>query len=308
VDPSVPTPALIPMGLTARTQLVAAALPADIVMILLSSFVIGLVFGSFLNVVVYRLKSGEPIGLSRSFCPYCKTTLKWHDLVPLLSFICLRGRCRYCHKKISWQYPIVEILSGLIWVIVAYKINFQFFPTFQSGSSISQPNLGNLGEIGTIFIFLYYIFILSSLLVIAVYDFKWRIIPDKIIYPAIVVVLIFNLFEISKYQNIMIFLWPFLVALIAFLFFFMFFYFSKGRAMGLGDAKLSFLIGLFLSPLLAIAAFMLAFVIGAIFGIILIGLGKKSLKSQIAFGPFLVLGAAIAFFFSDFIIKLLNLN
>jgi len=271
-------------------------------------FIFGLVFGSFLNVIVYRLKSGGSNGLSRSFCPNCRTILRWYDLIPILSFICLRGRCRYCHKKISWQYPIVEILSGLIWVIVAYKINFQFFPTFQSGSSISQPNLGNLGEIGTIFIFLYYIFILSSLLVIAVYDFKWRIIPDKIIYPAIVVVLIFNLFEISKYQNIMIFLWPFLVALIAFLFFFMFFYFSKGRAMGLGDAKLSFLIGLFLSPLLAIAAFMLAFVIGAIFGIILIGLGKKSLKSQIAFGPFLVLGAAIAFFFSDFIIKLLNLN
>ena len=267
-------------------------------------FIFGLVFGSFLNVVVYRLKSGEPIGLSRSFCPYCKTTLKWYDLVPLLSFIYLRGRCRYCRKKISWQYPIVEILSGLIWVIVAYKSNFQFsIFNFQSISNFQFLN------------FIYYIFILSALLVIAVYDFKWRIIPDKIIYPAIVVVLIFNLFEISKYQNIMIFLWPFLVALIAFLFFFMFFYFSKGRAMGLGDAKLSFLIGLFLSPLLAIAAFMLAFVIGAIFGIILIGLGKIfshykkwGMKSQIAFGPFLVLGAFLAFFFSDFIIKLLNLN
>jgi len=286
-------------------------------------FIFGLVFGSFLNVIVYRLKSGEPIGLSRSFCPYCKTTLKWYDLVPLLSFIYLRGRCRYCRKKISWQYPIVEILSGLIWVIVAYKINFQFFPTFQSGSSISQPNLGNLGEIGTIFIFLYYIFILSSLLVIAVYDFKWRIIPDKIVYPAIAAALIFNLFEISKYQNleilkylnIEIFIWPLLVAIVAFLFFFAIFYFSNGKAMGLGDAKLSFLIGLFLSPLLAIAAFMLAFVIGAIFGIILIGLGKIfshykkwGMKSQIAFGPFLVLGAFLAFFFSDFIIKLLNLN
>ena len=257
-------------------------------------FIFGLVFGSFLNVVVYRLKSGEPIGLSRSFCPYCKTTLKWYDLVPLLSFIYLRGRCRYCRKKISWQYPIVEVLSGLLWFFVFYKVS-------NSGLQVPSSKFQVLG-------FVYYIFVLSALLVIAVYDFKWRIIPDKIIYPAIVVVLIFNLFEISKYQNIMIFLWPFLVALIAFLFFFMFFYFSKGRAMGLGDAKLSFLIGLFLSPLLAIAAFMLAFVIGAASGIILIGLGKKSLKSQIAFGPFLVLGAAIAFFFSDFIIKLLNLN
>ena len=285
-------------------------------MILLSSFVFGLVFGSFLNVVIYRLKNGRNIIFGRSFCPQCQTRLKWYDLVPLLSFIYLRGRCRYCRKKISWQYPAVEILSGLIWVIVAYKINFQFFPTFQSGSSISQPNLGNLGEIGTIFIFLYYIFILSSLLVIAVYDFKWRIIPDKIVYPAIAAALIFNLFEISKYQNleilkylnIEIFIWPLFTASIAFLFFFAIFYFSNGKAMGLGDAKLAFLIGLFLSPLLSIAAFMLAFVIGAASGIILIGLGKKTLKSQIAFGPFLVLGATIAFFFSDFIIKLLNLN
>jgi len=286
-------------------------------------FIFGLVFGSFLNVIVYRLKSGGSNGLSRSFCPNCRTILRWYDLIPILSFICLRGRCRYCHKKISWQYPIVEILSGLIWVIVAYKINFQFFPTFQSGSSISQPNLGNLGEIGTIFIFLYYIFILSSLLVIAVYDFKWRIIPDKIVYPAIAAALIFNLFEISKYQNleilkylnIEIFIWPLLVAIVAFLFFFAIFYFSNGKAMGLGDAKLAFLIGLFLGHPLAVAAFMLAFVIGAIFGIILIGLGKIfshykkwGMKSQIAFGPFLVLGAFLAFFFSDFIIKLLNLN
>ncbi|MDP3004003.1 MAG: hypothetical protein Q8N43_00630, partial [Candidatus Azambacteria bacterium] len=99
-----------------------------------------------------------------------------------------------------------------------------------------------------------------------------------------------------------------LTAAVAFLFFFAIYFFSGGRAMGLGDAKLAFLIGLFLSPLLSIAAFTLAFVIGAAFGIILIGLGKISphyrkwgMKSQIAFGPFLVLGATIAFFLSDFI-------
>ena len=266
-------------------------------------FIFGLVFGSFLNVIVYRLKSGGSNGLSRSFCPNCRTILRWYDLIPIFSFIFLRGRCRYCHKKISWQYPIVETLSGLVWVLVAYKSNFQFsIFNFQSISNFQFLN------------FIYYIFILSALLVIAVYDFKWKIIPDKIIYPAIVVVLIFNLFEISKYQNITIFLWPLLVAIIAFLFLFLIFYFSKGRTMGLGDAKLAFLIGLFLSPLLAIAAFMLAFIIGAAFGIILIGLGKIfshykkwGMKSQISFGPFLVLGAFLAFFFSNLIIKLLNM-
>lgn len=100
------------------------------------------------------------------------------------------------------------------------------------------------------------------------------------------------------------FIWSFFTASAAFLFFFLIYFFSKGRAMGLGDAKLAFLIGLFLSPVSATVAFTLAFIIGAAFGIILMGLGKKTFKSQIAFGPFLVLGAFIAFFFSNFIIKI----
>ncbi len=283
------------------------------------AFVIGLVFGSFLNVVVYRLNPALKLKggvFGRSVCLHCKTQLRWYDLIPIFSFFLLKRQCRYCGGKVSWQYPIVEILSGLIWVGVFYKIfndNFspfggspaggQFFPTFQSGSSISQPRLSG-GEIGTIFNFLYYVFIFSALLVIAIYDFKWKIIPDKIVYPAIAVILVFNLFEISKYQNITIFFWSLLIAIIAFSFFFVIYFSSSGRTMGLGDAKLAFLIGIFLSPLLAITAFTLAFIIGAAFGIIAIWLGKKTLKSQMAFGPFLVLGVTVAFFFSSFILKI----
>src|SRR3989344_1186385 len=188
------------------------------------ALVFGLIFGSFLNVVIYRLKTGEPLGFSRSFCPECRAKLKWFDLIPLFSFIFLRGRCRYCQKKISWQYPIVEILSGLIWVGAFY---------------VTPPDKGGLGGVLN---FVYYLFIFSALLVIAVYDFKWKIIPDKIIYPAIAVALIYNLLEIFKYKNIEIFFLPFFSAALAFLFFFSFFYFSKGKAMGLGDAKLAFLI------------------------------------------------------------------
>ena len=238
-----------------------------------------------MNVVIYRLnpalrlKSGV---FGRSICPNCRTVLKWYDLVPLLSFIYLRGLCRHCHKKISWQYPIVELISGLLWVLIFYKFAL-------------PAEAASLAEKAGVLDIIYYIFIFSSLLVIAVYDFKWRIIPDKIVYPAIAVALVYN-FNISSL----------ITAAVAFLFFFLFFYFSKGRAMGLGDAKLAFLIGLFLSLLLAIASFMLAFIIGAAFGIILIGLGKKTLKSQIVFGPFLVLGATIAFFLSNFIFDLLN--
>lgn len=239
-------------------------------MILLSSFVFGLIFGSFLNVVIYRLKTppgrggtAKDIIFGRSFCPECKTKLKRHDLIPVFSFVFLRGRCRYCNKKISWQYPIVELLSGLIWV-------------FTWGS-------------------VYNIFIFSAFLVIAVYDFKWKIIPGKIVYPAIAVALIYN-FNIPSL----------FAAAVAFLFFFAIYFFSNGKAMGLGDAKLAVLIGLFLNPVTALAAFIMAFVIGAVFGIMLIALGKKSLKSQVAFGPFMAVGAAVAFFFSNFINNFIN--
>lgn len=296
-------------------------------MILLSSFVFGLIFGSFLNVVIYRLKTSQfrggtavNITFGRSFCPQCKTALNWLDLLPIFSFIWLCGKCRYCRKKISWQYPIVEILSGLIWVLVFYRVfgifGFEILDFFRISDFGSR-----------IFDATYYIFIFSALIVIAVYDFKWRIIPDKIVYSAIAAVSVYNLFnvfkslnietfkilnfkylniEILRYINIEIFIYSLFTAFIAFLFFFSIFYFSNGQAMGLGDAKLGFLIGFFLGPLHSLIAFALSFIIGAAFGILLIVCKKKSWKSQIAFGPFLVLGVFIAFFLSDFTIKLLN--
>lgn len=254
-------------------------------MTLLSSFIGGLIWGSFLNVVIYRLKTpprrgrtAKDIIFGRSLCPECKTTLKWRDLVPVLSFVWLRGRCRYCHKKISWQYPIVEMLSGFLWVGVFYKLALPAD--------------------------IYYIFIFSSLLVVAVYDFKWLIIPDRIIYPAVFTSVLYNVFISFKLANWQTyFLEPLLAALISFVFFFLIFYFSKGKAMGFGDAKLAVLIALFLTPLSAFIAFDTAFILGGIYGIILLMTGKKMLKSAIAFGPFLVVGAITAFFLSNLILK-----
>ena len=95
-------------------------------------FIFGMIAGSFLNVVIYRLNPALKLKggvFGRSMCPNCKTQLKWYDLVPILSFFWLKRRCRYCLKKISWQYPVVEILSGLIWVLVFWKVfGFNFFP------------------------------------------------------------------------------------------------------------------------------------------------------------------------------------
>ena len=257
-------------------------------MLLFLIFIFGLITGSFLNVVIYRLKSGRNVFFGRSFCPGCKIIIKWYDLIPVFSFFWLKKQCRYCGKKISWQYPIVEILSGLIWVLVFNKNldNFEFL--------ISNFQLLNV---------FYEIFILSALLVIAVYDYKWQIIPDKIVFPAIIVIFLYNILDSLRVQNIETFIWQFLIAITAFSFFFSLYFFSSGRAMGFGDAKLAFLIGLFLSPILSTVAFVLAFTFGAVFGIILLAFTDKTLRSQIAFGPFLVIGTVISFFFSNFLLR-----
>ncbi len=149
------------------------------VLLFIIIFLTGLIVGSFLNCVIYRL--AFPRG--RSFCPYCKHILSWQDLIPVLSFFILRGECRYCGKKISWQYPLVEIATGLLFVLI---LNFEFL--------ISNKIL--IFNFETITYFLYLLIISSLLIIIFVYDLKHFIIPDKIIYPAIGIALIYNFYQL----------------------------------------------------------------------------------------------------------------
>ncbi len=264
----------------------------------LSSFIFGLIFGSFANVVIYRLKSGEPIGFSRSFCPRCKTILKWYDLIPLLSFLWLEGKCRYCREKISWQYPVVEILSGFIWVGAFYQNFNENYFTF-GGFPVGEQLLNVF----------YQIFILSVMLIVAAYDARWKIIPDKIIYPAIFAAVLYGGIGYSITGNFRLYFSnPLLAATTVFLFFYAIYFFSRGKAMGLGDAKLGILIGLFLRPSAAFFAILAAFLIGAFYGIILLAGGRKSLQDKVSFGPFLAIGTFLAFFFYDYVSKIFNLN
>ena len=208
-------------------------------------FLLGLAVGSFLNVVICRLENKEPIIFGRSHCPKCGAVLKWFDLIPLLSFLLQRGRCRYCHKKISFQYPMVEIFTGAIFLLI---FNFQF-------------SIFNL-------------LIACFLIIIFVYDLKHYIIPDKVIFPAILLALVFN------WSNI-------LSAVLASGFFLSLVLVSKGKWLGLGDVKLAALMGLILGWPNILLALFLSFLSGAIVGLGLIALGRKSIKSQIPFGPFL---------------------
>lgn len=266
-------------------------------LIYFSVFLFGLAVGSFLNCIIYRLETGQSFLGGRSFCPHCRHILSWQDLIPLLSFLVLKGKCRYCSQKISLQYPLVEIVTAIIFVSI---FNFQVTPisyVFTPGQLIfSQPLILNFLSI------IFYWIISCLLIIIFVYDLRHYIIPDKVIFPAIIIALIYNLqFLIS--EQFLIFNHLILSAIGAAAFFLAIVLISRGKWMGVGDIKLAFLMGLVLGwPDILVALFS-AFLIGAIIGITLIIWGKKTLKSEVPFGPFLVIGTFITLFFGQEIVN-----
>lgn len=241
-------------------------------------FIFGAIIGSFLNVVIARYNTGESILKGRSKCFSCGKTLLWYELIPVFSFIAQNGKCRKCGSKISIQYPIVEIITGtvfaLVWYISTWKLSFQV-------------------ESQMAFFAIYFWIIFSLLIVIAVYDFYHQIIPDGLVY-AFIIFSFLGLF-ISP-RN---FLWDFLAGIIFFLFFASFWFFSKGKWMGLGDAKLAIGIGWLLGLPVGLASIMVSFWIGAVVGLFLIFSKRTGLKSKIAFGPFLIVGTFIGFLFGE---------
>jgi len=250
-------------------------------------FLFGLIVGSFLNCLIYRLESNKSFLFGRSFCPHCQHILSWSDLVPLLSFLILKGKCRYCQKKISWQYPLVELATGLLF-------SLPFILTYFTYDRL--PFMSSL---------IFYWIMSGFLIVIFVYDLKHYLIPDKIINPAIVLAFFYNVFHsIFIVRNFKPFLESLGSAVGAGIFFLTFVLISRGKWMGEGDIKLAFLMGLILGwPKILISLF-LAFFIGAIIGIGLIILAKKTLKSEIPFGPFLATGTFLAMFFGEKLIAL----
>ncbi len=243
----------------------------------------GLIVGSFLNVVILRFDTGFSISKGRSQCFSCAKALRWYELVPLCSFLIQRGRCRGCSTRISWQYPLVEVLGALAFVL-------GFFLT-QQGES-------------TLFTFLAFIlttFILCLYIVIAVYDMRHKIIPDIFSYSAAIAgVLIIGI----SYMAYGVISYDHIFAGIGMAFFFFFFWFiSRGTWMGLGDAKLALSMGFVLGVSKGVVALLLSFWIGALvsIGIMILGyvglLGAKhklGFKSEIPFGPYLIIGFLIA--------------
>ena len=241
-------------------------------------FIIGLFFGSFLNVLVDRIPRGETFIKGHSHCEFCNKMLKWYDLVPVLSFILLQGKCRYCKHSLSLFYPVIEISTGLL-----FALTYLLIPS-QSIVSV-----------------IYFLFIISGFIVIFFTDLKSGIIPDKVLVPAILLTFFYLL--IINPSSLII---NILCGLGAFLFFVtiavVFKVLTKKDSLGGGDVKLVFLLGLFLGFPGIVISLYIAFLTGALIGIILILWRKKSFqKATLPFGPFLILGTIISLFWGNLI-------
>jgi len=269
----------------------------------------GLMVGSFLNVVIFRLSSGETFVKGRSHCLSCNKKLTFFELIPLFSFIAQKGKCTSCNSKISFQYPLVELFTALSFAFISLYVFSQFNP---------------FGELFSYILYsIFYILILSLLIIIFVYDLRHMLIPDVVLFPAILLVFVFrvlgwwrlgalNVFGSNpfSFEVINSITTSLIFAVLSAGFFFAIFYLSKGRAMGFGDVKLAFFMGLLLGHPGTFIALFIAFFLGGIIGVILILFGSKTLKSKVPFAPFMIAGTVISLFWGldilNFYINFLN--
>lgn len=243
-------------------------------------FIFGLIVGSFLNVVILRLKSQEQFISGHSKCPSCSHNLDFWDLIPLFSFIFLKAKCRYCQSKISWQYPLVELSAGLLFVLGYYH----YF-----GSAVNMAD--------QLFEYLIYLVFACFLLVIFVYDLKYYLILDKVSLTAFIAAVFLNVLSGQPWQNLL------LAALIAAGFFLLQFIVSKGTWIGGGDIRLGLVMGAILGWPRVLAALLLAYVLGSIIGLGLVILKKKGWKSQLPFGTFLAPATLVVYLWGNGLIK-----
>jgi prepilin signal peptidase PulO-like enzyme (type II secretory pathway) len=243
---------------------------------IISTFALGAIIGSFLNVTILRHNTGLGFG-GRSFCMSCAKQLEWHELIPIISFLGQKGKCSKCQSRISWLYPLGEFLTGLMFTFI-----FMSFPHESLADYI---------------LIIYFWSMFSILLMISVYDIRLKIIPNAPVYTFIALSILAPILftggvDLQIGLNI-------LSGLLLSAPFALLWILSNGRLMGLGDAKIVLGLGIMLGLAQGLAAILLAFWIGAIVGVILLLIKKSgfNMKSEIPFGPFLVLSAFLTLVF-----------
>lgn len=277
--------------------------------ILVCLFVLGLIFGSFISALTWRLHKQFEVGSGqfkdkksrnselssrnysmvngRSQCPHCRHKLEAKDLVPLFSWLWLSGRCRYCKKAISWQYPAIEVSLAAI-----FAGSYYFWP-------------GGVDGVGDIILLSTWLAASIGLMALLVYDARWLLLPNKLIYPTLAVAASGRLIYIIGFEDnkLAAFINWALAVIIASGFFWLVYEVSKGRWIGFGDVRLGLITGTLLAtPQKSLLMIFLASIVGTLF--ILPGLLAKSKKltSQIPYGPFLIIGTYLSFFFGSDII------
>ena len=240
-------------------------------------FIYGLLIGSFLNVCIYRIPREESIAFPSSHCTTCSTKLKWYDNIPVFSYTILKGKCRYCDEKISNQYPMIELLNGIIYLLLFYKFNL----------SVD---------------FIFYALISSVLVVITLIDLKEMIIPDSLVITILILSTLHKLINYYINHVPMHLLNSFGGLALAGGLFLLIVILSRG-GMGGGDVTLIGALGFVLGIKLILLNIFLSFVLGGIISVFLLATKIKSKKDPIPFGPFIVLGFMITVFCGEGLIE-----
>lgn len=239
-------------------------------------FALGIIIGSFINVCIYRIPRGESVAFPPSHCTRCDHILKWYDLIPVMSFILLKGKCRYCNYKISLRYPIIEMLNGILYLLI-----YHYF-----GLSLG---------------FFFYGIIGSILIIICFIDYYQQIIPDGLVLLILISAVFYKGGAYLLYKTPIAF-WDSVLGFLTGGLLFLAIAFISNGAMGGGDIKLIAVLGFILGFKNILLNIFLAFVIGAVFSILLMLWGKKRRKDAIPFGPFINVSYFITLFYGESII------
>ncbi|MDP2684012.1 MAG: prepilin peptidase [bacterium] len=242
--------------------------------------VFGLSIGSFMNAWVWRTREKLGITRARSICPKCRMQIAWYDNVPVLSFLILRGICRKCDEKIDYQYPLIEIWCGAIFLLIALSAN--------NGNLSPEINLVIIRDW----------IIVTLLTFVFLYDLKYReILNFTTLIPGVILFLLSLMFGWSTWGSML------LGAGFGAGFFLFLYIISKGSWIGGGDVRLGFFMGIILGWPNVLVAFFISYLTGAVVSLLLIALKKKTIKDETAFGTYLVFGTIMAMFWSDNILK-----
>jgi len=261
------------------------------------AFILGASVGSFLNALCERVYNHEPFVIARSVCRSCNKELSVLDLIPFFSFLFLRGKCRYCKAKLPMDLFLSEIILGVL---------------FSLSYFVARPLI--LTDMTMFYLYWgFLLFNISFFFFIALYDFKYYIIPDLAVYglSMIYIIIIIDIFVLNKtglhvlyYADVTSFMIQHFITAIALLIFFLSIYLvTQGRGLGGGDVKLVFLIGLLLGAKPSIVFLYVAFFSGALVSILLLVVKTKQLKDAIPFGPFLAFGVIIAILYSGVLLS-----